>query len=470
MGDLDPGELLQIVVLGLAGSAAVVLGLGASLHAERRLHAWALPAVIPIMALGISLGTLLSGRDLQFANQDFGVKAGVENAAGNLVQRLLTAALLAICVARVVNQLARRQWLHPDGSTSLYIALLFYFLTNNVLNGVFGTVPGFDHRQAYPIALFLLAYAARDEPVERLIGWAKIAVLGMLGLSLAAALLAPKLAIQPNYRGWLPFLHFRLWGVGSHPNSIGPLALTYLLLDYLQPYRNLALRAGGIGVALLVCLLAQSKTDWAILLLFAPILLWRRRDGSARRLDLPGVLLGVLALALLVLVALLFLSSDAATRLAHTQAASDISTLTGRSRIWQVAIEEWLRNPVFGYGPHLWSTGFREQVGMPFAFHAHNQVLQCLSAAGVVGCLTMLVYVFFLGRGALRAAAATRNVSLALFVMLLIQCVTEIPLALSVFSGDALTHLILFCLALRGARAPAPARDEMRERALAGAT
>lgn len=470
MGDLDPIEIGQFLVLGLAGAAALVLGFGASLHAERRFGAWAMPAVAPIMALGVSLGTLLSGRDLQFANQDFGVKAGVENAAGNLVQRLLTALLLALCIARVVNQLVRRRWLQPDGSTGLYVALLFYFLTNNVLNGVFGTVPGFDHRQVYPIALFLLAYAARDEPIEDIVDWAKIAVLGMLALSLVAAVLVPKLALQPNYRGWLPFLHFRLWGVGSHPNSIGPLALTYLLLDHLQPYRHRLVRAAGIGVALGVCLLAQSKTDWAILFLFGPILYWRRRDGAARRLDLAGVLGGVLVLALLVLAALLFQYSDAATRLAHTQAASDISTLTGRSRIWQVAIEEWLRNPVFGYGPHLWSPEFREQVGMPFAFHAHNQVLQCLSAAGVVGCLALLVYVVFLGRGALRAAPATRNVSVALLVMLLIQCVTEIPLALSVFSGDALTHLILFQLALRGARAPAAARTAPRSQALARAT
>jgi len=137
-------------------------------------------------------------------------------------------------------------------------------------------------------------------------------------------------------------------------------------------------------------------------------------------------------------------------RIAVTQAGSDISTLTGRGRIWQVAITEWYKNLLFGYGPEIWGGKFRWQIGMPFAFSAHNQFLQSLSGAGLVGLVTLTGYLVMLGRGAHRVAHATSGVSVVFFLIMLIRCMTETPLVLgTMLNGDFLTQILLFQIVLR---------------------
>src|SRR6185295_11888417 len=51
---------------------------------------------------------------------------------------------------------------------------------------------------------------------------------------------------------------------------------------------------------------------------------------------------------------------------------AQLLTMTGRDRIWAVAIEEWQSNPVFGYGPGLWDPEYRASIGLLNATHAHN--------------------------------------------------------------------------------------------------
>ena len=69
---------------------------------------------------------------------------------------------------------------------------------------------------------------------------------------------APNLALQPGYSGWIPGLDVRLWGLGSNPNSIGPLAVLALLLEYVQPTRIRSLRLAVVLSALVVVVLAVT--------------------------------------------------------------------------------------------------------------------------------------------------------------------------------------------------------------------
>lgn len=138
-------------------------------------------------------------------------------------------------------------------------------------------------------------------------------------------------------------------------------------------------------------------------------------------------------------------------KLAATSVASDVATLSGRAQIWAAALSAWQNNPAFGYGLEAWGPAHRAVLGMPFAFSAHNQFLQSMSMAGTLGLVSLLAYLFILGLGCLRAAKATRGASAALFVLVLLRCITEAPLTPStLFNGDAITHLVLFRLALVG--------------------
>ena len=81
---------------------------------------------------------------------------------------------------------------------------------------------------------------------------------------------------------------------------------------------------------------------------------------------------------------------------------------------------------------------------MPFAFSAHNQFLQSLSAAGIIGLIGLLLYLIVLGTHANQLAARSGGVTMALFVFMLLRCMTETPMDITgMFSGEFIVHLLL---------------------------
>jgi O-antigen ligase len=220
----------------------------------------------------------------------------------------------------------------------------------------------------------------------------------------------------------------------------------------MQPYRRWWLRCPVILVTLTVFIVAQSKTVWVAGVLLVPVLVWYRIAKPRGGVDIRFVLV-LIMLASAVLLAMLVLDPVRIwDKIAMSREGADLTTLTGRGQIWVVAINEWLHNPLFGYGPEIWGPVHRQRIGMQFAFSAHNQFLQSLSAAGVFGLVGLLTYLWILGRSALRVATATRGVSTALFLAILFRCMTETPLTLGTFfNGDFLTHLLLFMICMQGA-------------------
>lgn len=277
----------------------------------------------------------------------------------------------------------------------------------------------------------------------------------MMLLSLALAIIKPQLAIQPSYKGWIPGLSIRLWGVGSNPNSIGPLALLFLLLENMQPSKSTWLRWIAILSAFVVFALAQSKTVWLAGMVAVAILFWYRRGRTASGGMDPRLVLALIALLLVGTISLAFIDLERIWhKITFTQAGADIATLTGRAQIWATAIDTWKANPIFGYGPSAWGLEHRINIALPFAFSAHNQLLQSLSMAGTIGGVTLIVYLVLLGAGSFRAAATTRGISLALFATILFRCMTEALTLGTILNGDFLTHLILFAIVLHSSTSP----------------
>ena len=436
----------------LAGAIAVVLGLGLSVHMERRWGALFAPAIPFLISIGITIGSLLSGRNLKFAgfDVDFATGSGETRAASVWGLRMITISILIICFARIIGQILQRTPRDAAAGKSLFMAFVAFFIANNLLNSALGTQPTFVHGLLYPIVAITALYIARRESPATFIHLAKTGLFLMIILSLLLAVIAPNLAIQTGYKGWLPGLDIRLWGVGSNANSIGPLALVYLLLEYMQPYQRRVLRWSGILSACAVLVLAQSKTAWLAAIVAGSLLLWQRYGRNNQGRIKPVFILVTLGLASTLLMVLMIIDPIRLwDQMLLTNAGSEALTLTGRLKIWQIAIMEWERNPLFGYGPEIWEQAFRARIGMSYAFSAHNQFLQALSAAGLFGLGTLTVYLWMLGRYAVQAAPFTKGVSTALFVTILLRCITETPLTMStMLNGDFLTQLILFQMVL----------------------
>ncbi len=447
--------------VALLFAICLVIGFGLLLHAERSFGAWVAPLAIPLVALGICVSTLLSGRSLKYASLDLNLQSGGVSSGGGWLLRLLTVTMLALSATVIFGHWAKRAEPSRRWATQLFTAFAAFFVCNSLLNSAFGTEPAFVHNLFYPIFIFAAAYLTSGTKAQlpTVMNAAKLALIGLMVLSLVLAVVNPDMAIQPNYKGWIPGLTTRLWGVGSNANSIGPLALVLLLCEYMQPYRHWWIRLPVVALALVVFVYAQSKTVFAAAAGLVFILAWYRGGKVGKGVDIRFAIALILLASGATLTLLLLDVGRLWDRLLLTQAGNDLATLTGRWQIWSVALNEWLRNPLFGYGPEIWGPEYRQRIGMQFAFSAHNQFMQSLSSAGTLGILSLIIYLAYLGRGAFMMYTQTKGVSVALFALIIARCFTETPLTIAtIFNGDFLTHLLLFHLALRAHAADIPVR------------
>ena len=462
---MTQNELIGIGYYGgmaLLFALAAILGLGVTLQVDRAIGRWTACLMVPAMVLGTALSSLLSGRDLKYAYSNIESIALGSEGGGSGVLRLVTAFMLAVGGATVIADLfGRRQ---PGAGKpravekparpgqALLVAYVVFFLCNAIFNAAFGTKPAFTHNILYLPLAFAAVYVWRHEPVDTFVRLARWMLIAFMVGSLILAVAKPSLALQPAYKGWVPGLTVRLWGLGSNPNSIGPLALLLLLLEWMQPSRRWPVRVVVSALALTVLVMAQSKTAWAAGLVMAVVVAWYRWGKAPSGGVRLGFVLALIAGLLLLCIPLLTMDLGRLwDKLAATSVGADVATLSGRAQIWAAALAAWQKSPVFGYGLEAWGTAHRAVLGMPFAFSAHNQFLQSMSTAGTLGLVSLLAYLGLLGVGCLRAAKATRGASAALFVLVLLRCITEAPLTPStLFNGDAITHLVLFRLALVG--------------------
>ena len=241
-----------------------------------------------------------------------------------------------------------------------------------------------------------------------------------------AAVVAPEWALLLDYDNSAIGLNQRLFGLTDHANTLGPLAVLYLLLEWAQPTRNRGARLLLVAAALAALLLTQSKTAFAvgIVLLYLRVIvaLWFSRDRVAGRLATFVTTGFVLLLTYGLYVGL--------TGLLSASARTSLVTLTGRTELWHISWDTWLQNPLFGYGPQIWNLAFRQGLGPGYlwAGQAHNQFFQSLGEAGLVGVFGLVVLLLTLFTFGFRFAYRTRGASLGLALFVGFRCVTEAAL------------------------------------------
>lgn len=457
----------------------LVIALGVALAISKRCEQQMLPMVLPVIGLAVAASVILSKRNLNFiAIGPEGMNMGLQIFAQQGVPgsatwplRLLTLLIVAISFALVLNSFFQRKHIGGAGRP-LFFAFVVFFLTNTVMNAALGTQPAFVHNHYYPLIILMAAYVTRDHDPAIMVRFAKATLFGLLLASLALAVIKPDLVIQKPYaEGWIPALHIRMWGVASHANSMGPLALMFLLLESYYPFQRRLFHYLGVAMALGILLMAQSKTAWvagAILL----AIVWFYRNAArfshawkTGKVDYQSIGIGIAAFvgAFGLLVIMVFFDPGAILdKFLHTSSGGQVLSVSGREQIWEVALDVWRENPLFGYGPNIWSPEFRQSIGMNFAFSAHNQFLQSLSGSGTFGILGLLVYLGVLLGYAMRFAKATQGLTLALGAFLLLRSFTETPLVTdTIFNGDFLAHLLVFSFLIRQASTSAQAGTQI---------
>lgn len=244
--------------------------------------------------------------------------------------------------------------------------------------------------------------------------------------SLVSLLLAKPWAVRSPYHGVLNFVDFRLEGLCLDSLGLGAIAAMSILLEATSQSHSRWKRSSVI-VAGIVLLLTQAKTAW-IALVVAGLIQWLFAKKSPADFSTR---VGVIAVVVpLVLTVALFGTPSLSLDEPDWLPANNISTLTNRTHLWNITLEEWKRNPVFGYGPLLWGEAFRRNMGdrTLWAGNAHNQLIQTLGQSGALGAVGLLAYLSALLNCGWRRTRYTRGFSLSSVMALLILMTTSTPL------------------------------------------
>lgn len=440
--------LVALIVAGCMASALFMEG-------ETRWRQHALPVVFASMMLAMALGTMLSGRNVSATGlQLFAIsEASSASSLGTWAQRLLTLSIVMICTIRLSATLFRNEF-KGEPLVRVFGAFMVYYFFNSVTNALFGAKPAFIHGAYYALLLFALIHASRNHPPLPALHALRNGLILFFLLSFVVTAVVPDVTLQRNYQGTIPGLNIRFWGLGSNPNSIGPLSVVALLLLGFTPYQRRWLQRGAMGTALLVLLLSQSKTAWGGLLIAWGVVHLHRYLHVADRRSKGSALIVMIAVAAFILAILAAYAGVVDIerkfqKLIASESGLSALTLTGRVDLWLVAIDIWRESPWFGYGLNIWDIEHRILLRMPHAFSAHNQFLQSLAQGGLFALMALLAYLVILGGWARRAAVATQGLSIALFALILVRCISETPLETETFlSGDLLTHALLFHLVI----------------------
>lgn len=185
----------------------------------------------------------------------------------------------------------------------------------------------------------------------------------------------------------------RLGGLAGSPNTLGRAAsLTVLLLGVLLIYRYLSvfswrfLLPACMAVTCLV--LSDSRTSMAVVIVAFGLYFLRNNPRVA--------MLGIFGVGLF---GFLLLNVDLplhefASAFSRSGRVSDITTLTGRTDIWDVSIAAFFEKPILGYGfgstkvllPQIYRTYWGFTVS-----HAHNLYIQTALTMGLVGLSFVLI-------------------------------------------------------------------------------
>ncbi|WP_396267798.1 O-antigen ligase family protein [Ideonella sp.] len=465
-------EFLALAVgstLGGIAALLAVLGIWLALRLSGRLSTHGLlPWFFPTQVAAAAISMAATGRSFDASGTVTSV-AVTASWAGEWSIRIASIVALWGAVDAIIRWLRSTERVF-SWRLVLILAFSFLWVTQVASPAWWGRHPSFQTYWVYalPVGVGLLCLDARA--ARQTLLWFRDAQVLFCFLSLVLAVVWPDLALQRDYeQGFIDGLP-RLAGLAPHPISLAGVAATTLVVLLYFPYARPWLQRLAMLSSVLVVLLAQSKTVWLILALALPMVLayqgrfptWRSLSQQTPRTWLVGayglVLVGSLSgLALVV-------SGEVGHKLNSFLASSDgaqLMSLTGRDRIWSVALEEWRQDPLFGYGMPLFDEAHRAAVRMGAATHAHNQFVDSLARAGLVGLVGAVAYLLVLVAAAWRVATPSRGLSLGLLVILLAFAITEVPLSLTGIGLANFYHMVLLvvlgsALAGRGADEESP--------------
>lgn len=445
--------------------AAVVL-VAASQLTSRRGHGY-MHWIFYLMILLVAMPILLSGRDMTTTALSVMVIADpVRHPVLNVLQPIMSLFILAVTGERIFSHI---MWPQKGVRVPLVliVALIVFWAGTVAAPALFGAYPTMSHNYFYALVIGIAVLLASGIERDLAFRAARDALLVFMAVGVLLIPVVPRMVLDMSYnQGLIPGLP-RLGGLAAHPVSLGVLAQLGLLCLLACPYRKRWLNQMAWGVGLFVLFMAQSKTSWISFLMCSTCVLLVRqgplfvkRASDPVRTDLGlTTLAGFMALVVAITLTAMF--GDIGAKLDaffNSAQGAQLASLTGRDHIWAIAYDEWLRNPVFGYGPTIWNEDFRTLIGMPNATHAHNQFMDTLARSGTVGAVALVLYALVLVFFSVRYTRISGGLTLALFLALALRSISEVPLSMFGYGPELIMHILLLMTLAAAASAKPHAR------------
>lgn len=407
---------------------------------------WTFPAMIALAAVSV----FLSGRDLTLSYEALSSLApSGKHPAVIWLQRGVSLLLLLASAERMLHHLVAG---NRVPTPMLAVAFVMFWTATVLVPAYYGSKPVFAHDYIYSLVAGLAILLVSPQERDKIIDATRSALFLFM---LAGVLMIPinfNMVLDPGYRqGLIPGLP-RMGGLANHPVALGMLAQIALMCLWGRPFQRRWLNRAAWALGLFVLFMAQSKSAWIAFLICALAVamvrrggIWWKRVGDPTR---TGFGLTV-SLGFGILVALAFglvVFGNIGYHISgffDSREGAELASMTGRDRIWVVALEEWQNNRLFGYGPAMWDSAFRASIDMPFATHAHNQFVDTLGRSGLVGATALVLYAIVLLVLSIARARQTRGLSLALFLSIALLSVSEVPLLMLGYGNDLVFHLLL---------------------------
>lgn len=456
------GMLAAFVVAVIA-----ITGMGAVIHLSSKQHRSYLVYFAVAILWAMLVTSLMSGRDLSQPQ----LNKRIEHPLVSLANWMGTLYFLVASFERMSSR-----FFNTDRSYQtpmlLMGALVLFWMTNVGSPAFLGYNTQVKHEYFYVLLIGIGMVLSHPEDWERALRITRNALVAFWIVSLLAVLISRNLTLESNYTksllGGLP----RYAGLATGAVSMGSITLTGLLCLWAKPFDRRWLQILAWGVGLGTFLLAQSKTTWLTFFACAMVLsvynygstlfggLRDRQKAPLSIALLSGIGLGVLGLAALLAFGNI---EDRLDAFENTKAGADMMSLTGRDGIWRVAVEEFQRHPVFGYGQKLFSEEYREMIGMTFATHGHSQFYDTLGRAGMVGIFGLVVFALVMLYYAIRNRHVTHGLSLVFYIVIAVRATSEVPLSMWSYGPELLPVflLILMCLADPTREPAAPLREPL---------
>jgi exopolysaccharide production protein ExoQ len=280
-------------------------------------------------------------------------------------------------------------------------------------------------------------------------------------LSILAYYFVPDLGRYIYWQDDALFVSSRMSGISGHPNTLGFIcAVSLIMFMHLKIQKHDMHKIIYVGVALMVLCLILTNSRTSIIGLVMMLGLY---SFLYLRLFTFSAVMG----CVLFFVCLIAIETygnfipELTKGLSRSGNAEEITSLTGRSQVWEqlfLLIEE---KPIAGWGHASIGTVLearRDEIGFD-AGQAHNLYLQLLFSGGAIGFLLYLINIAFTAGFSIFAAYRLRNpLYICLILYFMLSGFTETFILSSIANGEytafviCLSSLSLICFEQRSRR------------------